>query len=53
MAGRIDLANRASAEFLRSQGITPLHRKRPTHPYRRLDELLPFNWMPPTDSYTL
>lgn len=25
----------------------------PTHPYRRLDELLPFNWMPPTDSYTL
>ena len=24
----------------------------PTHPYRRLDELLPFNWMP-ADSYTL
>ena len=24
----------------------------PTHPYRRLDELLPFNWIP-ADSYTL
>jgi transposase len=25
----------------------------PTQPYRRLDELLPFNWMPSADLYTL